>query len=178
MKGRKAQTLTSRGSAWGQLLFAACVTASLHRQAEPMGSPVARDCQAPVRAEGVLTCANDPSLPPASARDVACVSLVRGGQRVRCDREGVERGYMPADELAALDVQISLNDAPAKALESIRGVGPVLAGRLCAHRPFATVNDVRSVRGVGVRKYEAIAARACEACPAPRQLRFTAAGDP
>lgn len=177
VKGRKARTLTSRGPAWGHLLFAVCVAALLRRQAEPMGSPVAWHCEAPVRMDRALTCANDPPRTPPSAGEVACVGVVRGGERVRCGPGGVERGYMPPDELAALDVQISLNDAPAEALESIRGVGPVLAGRLGAQRPFARVEDVRSVRGVGQQKYEAIAVRACVACPPPRPLRFTASLD-
>ncbi len=174
MKGRTGQTVTSGRPAWGPLLLAVCAAALLHRQAATNGSPLAEKCEAPVLVEGALMCATDPAFPPSLAGGVACVSLVRGGERVRCHRSGVERGTMPPEELAALHVRVSLNDAPAKALESIRGVGPVLAGRLSSQRPFARVDDVRSVRGVGVQKHEAIAARACVACPPPRQLRFVA----
>jgi DNA uptake protein ComE-like DNA-binding protein len=79
---------------------------------------------------------------------------------------------MRAPELAALKVLLQLNEAPSEALESIPGVGPVLAARICEQRPFRAVSEVLAVRGVGVRKREAIAARACVDCAPPRILRF------
>ena len=120
-----------------------------------------------------LTCAHDPpALTADAAGEVACEGLVRAGERVRCGRGGVERGYMSRVELAALEVRLPLNDAPAEALASIRGVGPVLAERICARRPFRELREVLTVRGVGDRKHEAIAARACVECAPPRPLRF------
>lgn len=44
---------------------------------------------------------------------------------------------------------IRLNDAPALELELVHGVGPVVAGRLVAARPFADWPDVDAVPGIG-----------------------------
>jgi len=54
----------------------------------------------------------------------------------------------PADTL-------DLNRASAQELESLPGIGPVLARRICDHRqregPFRSVEELRAVRGIGPR---------------------------
>lgn len=54
------------------------------------------------------------------------------------------------------DGLISINQADATALEELPGVGPVLAGRIVAHReangPFETVEDLLEVPGIGEAK--------------------------
>ena len=53
---------------------------------------------------------------------------------------------------------IDLNAADATTLDRLPGVGPVLAGRIIAHRaahgPFERVEDLRAVRGIGPRLLE------------------------
>lgn len=55
---------------------------------------------------------------------------------------------------------LSLNRATASELESLPGVGPVLAGRIVAYReangPFSTVEDLLSVPGIGEAKLASI----------------------
>jgi competence protein ComEA len=69
----------------------------------------------------------------------------------------------PGDSLAAgagpgsdTDGLIRVNQADAAALEELPGVGPVLAGRIVAHReangPFETVEDLLEVPGIGESK--------------------------
>jgi competence protein ComEA len=45
-------------------------------------------------------------------------------------------------------------------LESLPGVGPVLAGRIIEYRQgigsFRTVDDLRSVKGIGKKKFERV----------------------
>ena len=57
---------------------------------------------------------------------------------------------------AAAGNGIDLNTADAATLEQLPGVGPVLAGRIVAHRdergPFATVEDLLDVPGIGEAK--------------------------
>jgi competence protein ComEA len=52
---------------------------------------------------------------------------------------------------------IALNRASAKELESLDGIGPVLAARIVAYRkingPFLTIEDLLKVSGIGVAKY-------------------------
>ena len=61
---------------------------------------------------------------------------------------------------AVIDRGIDLNRATAAELESLPGVGPVLAGRIVAYRdlhgPFATVEDLMDVGGIGEAKLAAM----------------------
>ena len=55
---------------------------------------------------------------------------------------------------------LDLNRASASELETLPGIGPVLAQRICEHRqregPFRTVDELRAVRGVGPRLLERV----------------------
>jgi competence protein ComEA len=47
---------------------------------------------------------------------------------------------------------VDLNRAPLAELEALDGVGPALARRIVAARPFATIGDVARVRGIGPKR--------------------------
>ena len=55
---------------------------------------------------------------------------------------------------------IDLNTASEQELQSLPGIGPVMAGRIAAHReangPFAAVDDVEEVPGIGPKTMESI----------------------
>jgi competence ComEA-like helix-hairpin-helix protein len=54
---------------------------------------------------------------------------------------------------------LDLNTAPAAELDGLPGIGPVLAARIVAERekkPFAKIEDLRRVSGIGPKKLEAI----------------------
>ncbi len=55
---------------------------------------------------------------------------------------------------------IDLNTASAQELEFLPGIGPVMAGRIVAHRevngPFAAVDEVQDVPGIGPKTLESI----------------------
>lgn len=51
---------------------------------------------------------------------------------------------------------LDLNTASKKELQSIKGVGPVLAQRIIAGRPYRTVDDLRKVKGIGPKTLENI----------------------
>jgi endonuclease YncB( thermonuclease family)/predicted flap endonuclease-1-like 5' DNA nuclease len=46
------------------------------------------------------------------------------------------------------------NTATSAELVALKGVGPVLAERIIAARPFKTADDLRNVKGIGPKKYE------------------------
>ncbi len=54
--------------------------------------------------------------------------------------------------VAAAPRPIDVNRAPAERLVALPGVGPVLAARIAAARPFATVDDLRRVPGLGAAR--------------------------
>jgi competence ComEA-like helix-hairpin-helix protein len=66
------------------------------------------------------------------------------------DREG--GGRMAPDRLAAWDAPVDVNAATVEELASLDGVGPKLAARIVAARPFRSVEEVAKVRGVGRRR--------------------------
>jgi competence ComEA-like helix-hairpin-helix protein len=53
-------------------------------------------------------------------------------------------------------VPIDLNTATAKELQSIKGVGPVMAEKIIAGRPYKSVDDLLKVQGIGPATLEKI----------------------
>jgi predicted flap endonuclease-1-like 5' DNA nuclease len=75
----------------------------------------------------------------------------------RAKLSAVAPGTEPAPVLPAKNVDgppLDLNSAPVDALTRLPGVGPVLAARIADARPYASVDDLRRVRGVGRAKLE------------------------
>lgn len=56
---------------------------------------------------------------------------------------------MAPDDLAGLAQPVDINHADAAELEGLPGIGPALAARMIAARPFATVDDLAEVKGIG-----------------------------
>jgi competence ComEA-like helix-hairpin-helix protein len=52
--------------------------------------------------------------------------------------------------------QININTATEKELKMIPGIGPVIATRIIAARPFRSANDLKKVNGIGDKKYTKI----------------------
>jgi len=79
--------------------------------------------------------------------------VVDGQQVVVPSNSGWRTAAVPAVEA---DNRIRINDADASALETLPGVGPVLAGTIIAHRaeygPFRSVEDLLDVPGIGEQK--------------------------
>jgi competence protein ComEA len=72
---------------------------------------------------------------------------------------GGERSATPRSAMAAVD----LNRATARELDELPGVGPVLAGRIIAHRErhggFRHPEELLAVRGIGPRLFARLRAR-------------------
>ena len=62
--------------------------------------------------------------------------------------------------LAAAKAPVNINSATAAQLETLDGIGPVLAQRIVAYRdeygPFASVDDLDAVSGIGSKRLAAI----------------------
>jgi endonuclease YncB( thermonuclease family) len=54
--------------------------------------------------------------------------------------------------------KLDVNNAIEEQLENIPGIGPTLAGRIIAARPFKSADDLRSVKGIGDIRYGKIRA--------------------
>src|SRR5437870_4611812 len=116
-----------------------------------------------------------PPLGPPGPRAPCPVPVERAGEGVRCldeeeaKREGVAAGdrlasdgtraRMAPSRLALFAVPVDVNTASPAELESLPGIGPALAARIVAARPFASLDDLRGVPGIGARRLAAIRPR-------------------
>jgi competence protein ComEA len=49
---------------------------------------------------------------------------------------------------------LDINTASEAEIEDLPGIGPVVAQRIIAARPFKSADDLRNVKGIGDKKYE------------------------
>lgn len=81
----------------------------------------------------------------------------RSYQKTTAEQSGVSHAASHAN-VAALRHVVDLNRATAQELESLPGIGAVLAERVIAYRKsvgrFRTVEDLREVAGIGPKKFD------------------------
>ncbi|MBV1861040.1 MAG: helix-hairpin-helix domain-containing protein [Nannocystaceae bacterium] len=143
---------------WGLVVLAVLATAwSL--------SPTRRDpveslaCDAFALVEGRLVCADKQTF------EGACGA--RHSLRAGDALEGCGVGRMAPDDLAALGVRVDPNEAAVSELQSLPGVGPVLAERIVQGRPYSDAEALLDVHGVGPRTLAQIKPRLSLPDPGP-----------
>ena len=87
--------------------------------------------------------------------EARCEGL-RGGDRVAPDGT---RSRMAPTRLALFAVPIDVNGSTLDELASLPGIGTGLASRLAAARPYAAVDDLLRVPGIGKRRLAALRSR-------------------
>jgi hypothetical protein len=134
----------------------------------PRGDPepaALHRCVVAVAVDGVLRCDErapstigelcGPSHPRATAP-------IHGGDAIDtaalCE-DDVGPTRMPAADLAALGQPTCINGASLEELEGLPGVGPKLAARIAAARPFDSVDALAEVRGIGPATLDRLRAR-------------------
>lgn len=70
-----------------------------------------------------------------------------------------QRSRMSGDDLERLGVPVDVNAGAKQDLESLRGVGPVVAQRIVDGRPYARVEDLDRVKGIGAKTLAAMRPR-------------------
>lgn len=105
--------------------------------------------------------AADGALPEADLASLNLAAPVRDGDHIAVPWRaagGAESASPGGDPVQ--DGRVRINVAAAAELEALPGVGPVLAGRIVAHReaygPFAVVEDLLDVPGIGEAKLAAL----------------------
>jgi len=68
------------------------------------------------------------------------------------EKRGDGKDLPTARSLVRGQLLINLNTATEKELRSLPGVGPVIAGKIVAGRPYRSVEDLRKVDGIGDEK--------------------------
>lgn len=85
------------------------------------------------------------------------------GEQIHVPREGEDVSQVPTATVGGVlaDGRVELNRATALDLQTLPGVGPVLAARIIAHRdangPFTSPGDLRQVSGIGEKTFQSMA---------------------
>jgi competence protein ComEA len=96
----------------------------------------------------------------ADLSDINLARIIKDGEQIYIyppGKSGSAVRVSPQRAKAKISGPIALNRASAKDLESLDGIGPVLAARIVAYRnqngPFLTVDDLMKVSGIGSIKF-------------------------
>ena len=96
----------------------------------------------------------------ADLSDINLARIVKDGEQIYIyppNKSGSAIRISPQRAKAKATGPIALNRASAKELESLDGIGPVLAARIIAYRnqngPFLSVDDLMKVSGIGTVKF-------------------------
>jgi len=167
-----------RGLAWGGVLAAAGFVASSQGEIRRPALPLVR-CGTAVEVDGVLRCDDEAprSIEALCGAEVGDAPPIVGGDRlntgtvcaaVRASPGGPGWDRMPPPALAVLDQPVLLNEDSVEALESLPRIGPALALRIAKARPFASVDDLDGVRGIGPKTLAMLRPRLRLARESPR----------
>lgn len=99
--------------------------------------------------------------PDAAPGELNLAAVIQDGQQIIIGDGSAPRGEVVASTTEASSGVLDLNTATAEQLESLPGVGPVLAADIIAwrdeHGPFTDVAQLQEVSGVGPRTHERLA---------------------
>ena len=100
------------------------------------------------------------TLKGADVSDINLARIIKDGEQVYIyppQKGGSSVRVSPQRAKAKKTGPIALNRASAKELESLDGIGPVLAARIVAYRkvngPFVNIEDLLKVSGIGTAKF-------------------------
>jgi len=81
---------------------------------------------------------------------LACDDALPDGEQVVA---GQDRGRMSGPGLRLLGLPVDLNRSSMEDLQALPGVGPKLAERISAARPYRCPSDLRQVEGIGPTRW-------------------------
>lgn len=140
------------------LVVALALVHVLSLAADPERPPAPTSCTFAVMVDGALRCDDDAPRSLADVCDGASDRVVRSGDAIECANESIAR--MDPDALAELALPVDVNTADEAELASLPGIGPVIAKRIVAGRPYASVDDLDRVKGIGEKTLARLRSRA------------------
>ncbi len=133
------------------------LAAELRRPSPP------RACAWAVLVDGVLHCDTDAPRSTAALCGDGHDEPIASGDAIDsarvCDGDPSGRARMTPDALAQLGITVDVNAADAAELSSLPGIGPVIAERVIAGRPYRSVDELERVKGIGPKTLARMRAR-------------------
>ena len=97
----------------------------------------------------------------AQLEDINLARILNDGEQLLVP--GIEKPTLKKVSFKNYTGMVNINRASIAQLDSLPGIGPVLAARIIEYRkthgPFVAIEDLRKVRGIGARLFEEIKAR-------------------
>lgn len=110
--------------------------------------PASQVCRPAVQLDGRLLCG---AAALAAVQTMCPWARLADGDAVRL-ADDCAPGRMPGEQQLALGVKLDVNSASAAELEALPGIGPTIARRIVADRPYRSVAELRRVSGIGVAR--------------------------
>jgi predicted flap endonuclease-1-like 5' DNA nuclease len=161
--------MTARSERFAATLVAIAVVGTIAHLGRPPPRPLPGiDCTRAVMVDDTLRCGAET---PQRLADVCGEGdgQIRPGDALStaqaCRQSAITRGdpgwaRMQPDDLRALAQPVDINEADARELDSLPGVGPTIAGRIIHGRPYATIDHLERVKGIGPKTLAKMRARA------------------
>ncbi len=148
------------GFGLGALLTLSLCLGGLHGAPAQLGSP--RSCTRAQLVDGRLRCDEELVSRSTELCAQAPTQGLRPGDAIDVAQlcTGAAPRRMAPEHLRALAQTVDLNGASQGELASLPGIGPTLAGRIVAGRPYLALEDLLEVRGIGPKRLAALRARA------------------
>lgn len=154
------QSFARRSLLWVAPLVLTVPLRSLSGSPVSLGQP--RSCVSAQLIDGVLRCDHERSERGTVEDELralcpeAAEFTLEPGDAVR----GCALGRMSPADLAALAQPVDLNAAAPEELGSLPGIGPALSARIIEGRPYAAVDELDRVKGIGPKRLDDIRPRA------------------
>lgn len=126
--------------------------------------PATHACRPAVQLDGRLLC----GVAALAALRTLCPWATPGDGDAVTLADDCKPGRMPGEQLLALGVKLDVNTASAGELEALPGIGPTIAGRIVAGRPYRSVAELRRVSGIGVARLAGMRDHVQVGIPEPR----------
>jgi competence ComEA-like helix-hairpin-helix protein len=89
-------------------------------------------------------------------KDLVTVEAAKAGKKSETHAKAITKSTSPATKQSTSAGPVDLNSADKAALEALPGIGPELAEKIIAARPFKSVEDIKNVSGIGRARFDEI----------------------
>jgi competence ComEA-like helix-hairpin-helix protein len=87
-------------------------------------------------------------------KDLVTVKAAKASKKIESEATSTTQSTSQATKQSTSVGPVDLNTADKSALESLPGIGPALAEKIIAARPFKSVDDLKNVSGFGQAKFD------------------------